>query len=196
MDLSSEGEESSTNTPSSLDQIHQPQQKDGSILFQPHRTVGIISSSQPFSLSKNKSNSHMDTFMTMPLQERFVIYKCDSLKPVLVSDQLPGTTKNQTKNNNFVTATSKGKMFHAISDASLGITVTTHAYPRWSASHTTLYKRTKCVDTRKNVQGSNWGLIQVLNLGRSKFPVSISGNKLLNEENGDSTQKMEKCCWP
>ncbi len=116
-----------------------------------------------------------------------MIYKCDSLKPVLVSNHLPGTRKkNKAKSQSSSSSSSSSsnsngeKMFHAISDSSLGITVATHAYKgRWSASHMTLYKRTKCIDTRdilgERKHRSGWGLVQVLNLGRSKFPVSKPG---------------------
>ena len=151
---------------------------DGSILFQPHRTIGLVSSSQPYSISKDKAKSHLDTFITMPLQERFVIYKCDTLKPVLVSDHLPGTRRrsftddddDDEKDQSFISKKGE-KMFHTISDSSLGITVATHAYKgRWNASHVSLYKRTKCVDTRKIVNGNDWGVVHILNLGRSKFP--------------------------
>merc|ERR1711874_375877 len=102
---------------------------DGSILFQPHRTIGLVSSSQPYSISKDKAKSHLDTFITMPLQERFVIYKCDTLKPVLVSDHLPGTRRrsftddddDDEKHQSFISKKGE-KMFHTISDSSLGIT--------------------------------------------------------------------------
>jgi U3 small nucleolar RNA-associated protein 21 len=187
-------------------------EKDGSILFQPHRTIGLISSTQPYSLSKDKSTSHLNTFLTMPLQERFVIYKCDSLKPVLVSNHLPGTKKKKSRshddnddeeegNTGF---TSKGeKMFHAISDSSLDITLTTHAYKgRFYASHATLYKRTKCIDTKEIIRGGNqaiggssssstWGIVQCLNLGRSKFPVK-KGNDDDDDYDGGH-EKMENC---
>ena len=166
------------------------QHQDGSILFQPHRTIGLISASQPYSLSRDKSTSHIDTFMTMPLQERFVIYKCDSLKPVLVSNQLPGT-KNK-KNGSLST---KGeKMFHAFSDSSLGLTVTSHAYKgRWSASHISLYKRTKCIDTKEIITSNSWGIVQVLNLGRSKFPISSNDRDSDDDLGYDRTEKVENC---
>ncbi len=200
---------------------------DGSILFQPHRTIGLISSSQPYSLAKEKAKSHLDTFITMPLQERFVIYKCDSLKPVLVSDHLPGTRKMRKDdtvgsdndedddvdlndsalgNNHSHNVSKKGeKMFHAISDSSLGVTVASHAYKgRWNASHASLYKRTKCIHTRKIIHGQNsdWGIVQVLNLGRSKFPKKQA--KHTHDEDPDDVndnqvteegvpQRMENC---
>ena len=158
----------------------------------------------------------MDTFVTVPLEERFVLYKCDALRPVLVSDHLSGTRirgHGNTRNNNTKRSSSgsgsgsgidgnkKGtgeKMYRAISDSSLGITVATHAYKgRWGASHVSLYKRQKCVDVvdimmlLKNKSGSSvssgrkssgsrksrksksaWGIVDVVHLGRSKFDVS------------------------
>eukprot|EP00551_Chaetoceros_affinis_P006608 CAMPEP_0203667298 /NCGR_PEP_ID=MMETSP0090-20130426/4163_1 /ASSEMBLY_ACC=CAM_ASM_001088 /TAXON_ID=426623 /ORGANISM="Chaetoceros affinis, Strain CCMP159" /LENGTH=1303 /DNA_ID=CAMNT_0050531417 /DNA_START=107 /DNA_END=4018 /DNA_ORIENTATION=- len=213
---SSSSEDSNTNN-NNMDIIQERNKiNDGSILFQPHRTIGLISTSQPYSISKDKTQSHLDTFVTVPLQERFVIYKCDSLKPVLVSNHLPGTKKKKKGNrksyskNSYLysssstSSSSKGeKMFHAVSDSSLGITVATHGYKgRWSASHMTLYKRTKCIDTREVVKGttsgssSGWGVVQILNLGRSRFPISkrsSSGGEGHVDAQGAGEDKMENC---
>jgi len=163
--------------------------RDGSILFQPHRTIGIISTSQPFTLSNG--TSHLDRFVTMPLQERFVIYKCDSLKPVLVSDPLKGTRGTSSSRNH-----AGEKLYEAISDSSLGVTLVTHGCKgRWSASHVTLYKRTRGIQVRKIVRGSSWGIVNVVNLGKSKFPLkghaTEDGNEMQDDEAKD--QKMENC---
>lgn len=199
-----EGETSSNTIINNKSQTQTKTNQDGSILFQPHRTIGLISTSQPYSISKDKARSHVETFVTMPLQERFVIYKCDTLKPVLVSNHLPGTKKSSKTTSSSTLSSlssSKGeKMYSAISDSSLDVTVATHAYKgRWNASHMTLYKRTKCVDTRSIVKGGGWGIVQMLNLGRSKFLVSKPSNgtgisdPMDEGEDGSNTQKMENC---
>lgn len=143
----------------------------------------------------------------MPLQERFVIYKCDSLKPVLVSDCLKGTRKSSTSGNTSSKGTGE-KLYHAISDSSLGVTVVTHGYKgRWSASHVTLYKRTRGLEVREIVRGSSWGIVNVVNLGKSKFPreVDIAGGDRDDSDaadaatdrdvdmDGDGDEKMENC---
>mmetsp|Transcript_16355 Transcript_16355/g.18647 ORF Transcript_16355/g.18647 Transcript_16355/m.18647 type:complete len:1277 (+) Transcript_16355:127-3957(+) len=184
---------------------------DGSILFQPHRTVGLISTAQPYTCSHHKaSKSHIDTFITVPLQERFVIYKCDSLKPVLVSEHLHGTRKSKTLDNFDSTKSSVAsndemihsssssggeKMFGALSDSSLGITVTTHGYKgRWSANYVTLYKRNKIIDTRMILHNKNmksWGIVNVLNLGKSKFPISKESSSNDFKQPQDDYEKDE-----
>jgi U3 small nucleolar RNA-associated protein 21 len=147
----------------------------GSILFQPHRTVGLITTSRPYSLTSG-STSHLDTFLTVPLHERFIIYKCDALQPVMVSEALC------TSKSNLSTATdSRGeKMFYAISDNSLSITVALHGYKgRWNASHATLYQRAKGIQqisiVGKKKHEQDWGIVHVQSLGRNKFDIHDNG---------------------
>lgn len=148
----------------------------GSILFQPHRTVGLITTSRPYSLTAG-STSHLDTFLTVPLHERFIIYKCDALQPVMVSDALCSSKSKHHSNS----SDSRGeKMFHAISDNSLSITVALHGYKgRWNASHATLYKRTKGIQhlsmVGKKEHEQDWGVVHVQSLGRNKFDIHDNG---------------------
>jgi U3 small nucleolar RNA-associated protein 21 len=152
----------------------------GSILFQPHRTVGLITTSRPYSLTPG-STSHLDTFLTVPLHERFIIYKCDALQPVMVSDALC-SSKPKYKHSTLSSSDSRGeKMFYAISDNSLSITVALHGYRgRWSASHATLYKRTKGIQqisiVGKKQHEDDWGIVHVQSLGRNKFDIHDNGN--------------------
>jgi len=165
----------------------------GSLLFQPHRTVGLLCTSAPFSFSAG-SNS-FDSFITVPQQERFVIYKCDTLRPVLVSDSLPSSipwSYNKDKQGTYdaysfqqdshhpTSSSSKNKnvqrecMYHAITDTSLSITVAAHGNNH--ATHASLYKRTKVLhslpivrqDKKKPFSSSSWGITQIISLGRSK----------------------------
>ena len=162
---------------------------EGSILFQPHRTIGLISTSQPFTLSNG--TSHLDRFITMPLQERFVIYKCDTIKPVLVSDCLQGTRK-QIDDEKFGISAAGERLHYAVSESSLGITVATHGYKgRWSASHASLYKRTKVIDFKSIAKNSSWGIVNVVNLGKSKFPVEVEKDND-DDEFEDSDEEMEE----
>ena len=70
----------------------QPTYRDVSRLLQPHRTNGKICSSDRFQVSSHSGTwTYVDAFVTIPLDERIVVYKCDSLKSVLVSNSLPST---------------------------------------------------------------------------------------------------------
>lgn len=85
-------------------------------------------------------------------------------------------------------------MHCAISDSSMGLTVTTHGHgARWKASHVSLYKRTKVIDCRcivrggskKNKSSSTWGIVNVVNLGRSQFPRDQDQLGTKNTVNGE-----------
>jgi U3 small nucleolar RNA-associated protein 21 len=105
-------------------------------------------------------------------------------------------------------------MYHAISDSSLNLTVATHSYKgRWGASHLSLYKRNKRLDIRsiipkssgKNSSNSSWGIVDVVNLGRSQFDVSgefekdqregdgVDMEMDMDESQGQGGEKMENC---
>lgn len=118
---------------------------------------------------------------------------------MLVSDCLSSTRKHRGRSKKGTGAgadagSSAGeKMYHAISDSSLAITVATHAFKgRWGASHLSLYKRNKRVDIRsilpKGKTSSSWGIVDVINLGRSQFDVSDE----LAKENDDGIKNGEE----
>ena len=169
--------------------MNSKQQSGGSLLFQPHRTLGVLCTSSPFSFAAG-SNS-LDSFITVPQQERFVIYRCDTLRPVLVSDALPssapltqdihGTYAYSSELQNPLVHKRKKVhqefMYHAVTDTSLSITVATHGNTTLDrATHASLYKRTKVIHSlqivRKNTKvvkaSCRWGITQVISLGRSQ----------------------------
>jgi len=155
-----------------LVQSSNSQRSNESRYFQPHRTIGLVTTSKPFSFSPNASTSTLDTFITVPLLDRFVLYRCDSLRPVLVSDSLPSS--------NYQTGKKRGeeRMHSAISDSSLSVTVATHS-PRSfnNATHATLYNRTKVVMSKVIARSKTWAIVDTINLGRSKFQHSNGKNE-------------------
>lgn len=167
-----------------------------SILFQPHRTVGLITTSRPFSLTSG-STSHRDTFLTVPLHERFVIYKCDALQPVMVSDALCSSTFGTTKSK---TSNATEEMLYAVSDNSLSITVAIHKRKgNWKTNgpSATLYKRNKVIEQlsilpKEQEDKQDWSIVHVINLGRSKFDC---GKEKRNRDESTTTNTpiMENC---
>lgn len=67
-------------------------------------------------------------------------------------------------------------MHRAVSDASLSVTVCTHSRSkRRNATHVSLYRRTKIMHTISFFKANSgdcgrWGIVNVVNLGRNKFP--------------------------
>ena len=119
--------------------------------------------------------------------ERFIIYKCDSLRPVLVSDSLPSTLISKSKkSSSLLNYSERGERMHsATSDTTLDITFTTHSHSsKRLATHATLYKRTKPIQTLKVIEQNhkeNWGIVQALSLGRGKYPVANDNSDESNE---------------
>ncbi|KAL7517489.1 hypothetical protein ACHAWX_002406 [Stephanocyclus meneghinianus] len=162
-------------------------------LFQPHRSLGLLTAASPhkihstgvlspsasiFTSQRGKfhlepqGKSSLDTFVTVPLGDRFQIMNCSKLVPVMVSRSLPpsavhhrrgGTSRfkqsaafdsGRVGKNNTNYHESGGldeeEMHQAISDSSLSITVVTHG-PKMlgRAVSITLYQRTRplvCLD--------------------------------------------------
>jgi len=153
---------------------------DGSRLFQPHRTIGLVTSSRPFALTSGfggQSSTSIDAHVTVPLLERFVTYKCDALRPIMVSDALPSSSRVSSQKTNRSSGESGGggleRMFYAISDSALSITIAAHS-SKQNATHATLYWRQvvrKCIRICRETGTKNnkWGIVDVLDLGRSKF---------------------------
>lgn len=139
----------------------------GSLLYQPHRTIGIITYNKPFYLSENNRTS-IDTFITLPFNDRFIMYKCDALRPVIVSDRLVSSL-NPRKNDRPKLSGEEGDiMHHSIFDSSLSITVTTHSsLKKHYATHVTLFRRTVVKATIMICSAHKWGIIKIINLGRS-----------------------------
>ncbi|KAL7544274.1 hypothetical protein ACHAWF_010216, partial [Thalassiosira exigua] len=125
-------------------------------LFQPHRTLGLLTAASPrsggsgaasdlaspsASLFRSRagkfhlqppSTSSDDAFVTVPIGDRFQIVTVSKLVPVLVSRALPPSAAHHRggKKANARPGASRGggeeELHRAISDASLSITVATH----------------------------------------------------------------------
>jgi len=152
-------------------------------LFQAHRTIGLVTTCHPYTVSSGTSS--LDTFVTVPLLERFVIYKCDSLQPVLVSDCLPSSTSSGRGGVE--------QMHHVVSDSSLSITLATHSSST-RATHATLYKRTKIVSKKAitSTSSKSWGIVHVVNLGKSKFPKETVAAKEEEEEGNEEDEEKKE----
>ncbi|KAL3809143.1 hypothetical protein ACHAXA_007246, partial [Cyclostephanos tholiformis] len=144
-------------------------------LFQPHRTLGLLTSSRP-RMSDNRRSSlfssnfgkfHLqgrtqssdESFLTVPIGERFQILTLSKLVPVLVSRALPPSAAHHRRRRR---SSRGGEGSHryeggdeeeahkAVSDSSLSVTVATHG-PRvlGRAVSVTLFSRTRpiaCLD--------------------------------------------------
>ena len=184
-------------------------------LFQPHRTLGLLTpdasrspSSRLFRSQHGKfhlepqAHSSEETFVTVPLGERFQIITLSKLVPVLVSRALPPSAEHHRPT---VVAAGNGtgcsgagggeeEMHRAVSDSSLSITVTTHG-PKsiGRAVSITLYSRTRplvCLDAfpflaagrlSRKKEASSWGIVDVIPLGKQR--VAMSGEKEGKKEN-------------
>ena len=148
-------------------------------LFQPHRSLGLLTAAHPAANAKNLSyspSSHLflskrgkfhlqpqgqsseETFVTVPLGERFQIFTISKLVPTLVSRALPPSSEHHrmrvmrsidTSNAQY-SGGDEEEMHQAISDSSLSVTVATHG-PKLlgRAVSVTLYSRTRplvCLD--------------------------------------------------
>ncbi|KAL3799459.1 hypothetical protein HJC23_013914 [Cyclotella cryptica] len=156
-------------------------------LFQPHRSLGLLTAASPhknhltgvispsaalFTSHKGKfhlepqGKSSLETFVTLPLGDRFQIMNCSKLVPVMVSRSLPPSAEHHRRggissfkqsassNSNAVGDNTTNyhksggldeeEMHQAISDSSLSITVATHG-PKMlgRAVSITLFQRTR-----------------------------------------------------
>eukprot|EP00579_Thalassiosira_antarctica_P013175 CAMPEP_0201933966 /NCGR_PEP_ID=MMETSP0903-20130614/32672_1 /ASSEMBLY_ACC=CAM_ASM_000552 /TAXON_ID=420261 /ORGANISM="Thalassiosira antarctica, Strain CCMP982" /LENGTH=294 /DNA_ID=CAMNT_0048474055 /DNA_START=46 /DNA_END=926 /DNA_ORIENTATION=+ len=186
-------------------------------LFQPHRSLGLLTAATPTSTIKSQTNSpssqlfqsqkgkfHLqpqalsseETFVTVPLGERFQIMTLSKLVPVMVSRALPPSASHHRP----LLTGDAGKMYkggdeeemhQAVSDSSLSITVATHG-PKVTgrAVSITLYSRTRplvCLDAfpflddGKKKKKNRWGIVDVVHLGKQR--VAMSGEKEGKMEN-------------
>ncbi|KAL3806106.1 hypothetical protein ACHAXA_007617 [Cyclostephanos tholiformis] len=185
-------------------------------LFQPHRTLGLLTSSRP-RMSDNRRSSlfssnfgkfHLqgrtqssdESFLTVPIGERFQILTLSKLVPVLVSRALPPSAAHHRRRRR---SSRGGEGSHryeggdeeeahkAVSDSSLSVTVATHG-PRvlGRAVSVTLFSRTRpiaCLDAfpfARRVDAKKrgtWGIVDVIDLGRHR--VDMRGEKEGRSEN-------------
>eukprot|EP00978_Attheya_sp_CCMP212_P017453 scaffold46509_cov54-Attheya_sp.AAC.2 len=140
-------------------------------LFQPHRTVGLLTTNAPYSLSPLASSS-AEAFCTIPIGDRFQIVNTQKLAPVLVSQAVPGGGGHQ--------------IAHTYSDDALSTTLVTHG-PTLSgdscvmARHLTLYKRTQPIHSIAIAPNKHWNIVDMIGLGRTK--VDMHGEKEGKQEN-------------
>ncbi|KAL9191150.1 hypothetical protein ACHAXT_000856 [Thalassiosira profunda] len=188
-------------------------------LFQPHRSLGLLTASSPSKSNKahspsarlfraHKGKFHLgqhaqsseETFVAVPLGERFQILTVSKLVPVLVSRALPPSAEHHRSANKGGSGggdtsgvTSSGQygggdeeeMHRAISDSSLQITVATHGPKSLGrAVSATLYARTRplvCLDAFPFLEGKSrktrdkWGIVDVIQLGKKR--VAMKGEK-------------------
>jgi hypothetical protein len=191
-------------------------------LFQPHRSLGLLTSTTKSSratsasaclYSSQKGKFHLEpqgkssdeSFVTVPLGDRFQILNCSKLVPVLVSRPLPPSSGHHRKGrSNLKSKVDKRtgdkmsyheaggldeeEMYQAISDSSLNVTVVTHG-PKLlgRAVSITLYARTRplvCVDAfpfAAKKRKSRWGIVDVIQLGKQR--VEMHGEKEGKMEN-------------
>jgi len=199
-------------------------------LFQPHRSLGLLTaaspinstssfikksspSSQLFQSQKGKfhlqpqAQSSEETFVTVPLGERFQILTLSKLVPVLVSRALPPSashhrpflSKGDVDDGNNYKGGDEEELHQAFSDSSLSITVATHG-PKLTgrAVSVTLYSRTRplvCLDAfpflndgqqsskkkKKSRKKNLWGIVDVIPLGKQR--VAMTGEKEGKMEN-------------
>ena len=189
-------------------------------LFQPHRSLGLLTAAHPAANAKNLSYSpssylflskrgkfHLqpqaqsseETFVTVPLGERFQILTISKLVPTLVSRSLPPSSehhrmsvmRSSDTSNAQYSGGDEEEMYQAISDSSLSVTVATHG-PKLlgRAVSITLYSRTRplvCLDAfpylaeRKTGRKNRWGIVDMINLGKRRM--AMTGEKEGKMEN-------------
>ena len=185
---------------------------DGSRLYYPHHTLGLVASRHRFHL-QNHGGSSDTAFATVPLGDRFHVYRCgEGLRCVLVGEGLPrsggaagrgGGGKSRRGNT---PPSSSGKsgipevMAHVISDASLQVALCVHGPRRRRPATVTLYHRTSAVQSvavygggdsngsrsKKEArrQGGRWGIADVIQLGKVKVDAgTIDAEKAGSTEN-------------
>ncbi|KAL7469361.1 hypothetical protein ACHAXS_009623 [Conticribra weissflogii] len=193
-------------------------------LFQPHRSLGLLTAACAQnaigavrnSLSTNLFQAQMgkfhlqhqaassdETFVTVPLGDRFQIVTVSKLVPVLVSRTLPPSKQyyreQKKENKNHVKNIQGGdeeEMHQVISDSSLSISVATHGPKSLGrAVSITLFERTRPIQQldafpflapeKKNNKNKRrlhgWGIVDVVHLGKQK--VVMHGEKEGKVEN-------------
>jgi len=164
------------------------QQQDdlgSSRLFQPHRSLGLLTaatssslhhqqqqytspSAQLFTSKRGKfhlqpqSKSSNDTFVTIPIGNQFQIMNIGKLIPVLVSRALPPSPSinyNSNKVQSSIDSSNEEEMYQVMSDSSLSISIATHGPKKIGrATSITLYSRTRpivCLDAFPFLNNSN-----------------------------------------
>jgi len=140
-------------------------------LFVPHRTVGIVTSGKGFTYN----NAGNETFLSVPIGDRFQMIRCDKLVPVLVSEALPLPT-NLNNNRTISRKSSKMELHYIVSDPSLQISVA--AYGRSNAGRCTnvaLYNRVKVLKAINIFEQLNitskkkMSIVQMMKLGKIKM---------------------------
>lgn len=189
-------------------------------LFQPHRSLGMLTAAhlkhksnatsslktmnnaRLFSFQRGKfhlqpqGSSSDESFVTVPLGDRFQIMSLSKLVPVMVSRALPPSASHHRRVKKGTTKYEGGdeeEAHQAMSDSSLSVTVVTHG-PKVSgrAVSITLYSRTRpigCLDAfpflsklEKSLKKSNsWGIVDMIHLGKQR--VAMSGEKEGKMEN-------------
>jgi U3 small nucleolar RNA-associated protein 21 len=195
-------------------------------LFQPHRSLGLLTAATPSSANKSSKTSssysasaqlftsqkgkfHLqpqatsseETFVTVPLGERFQIMTLSKLVPVLVSRALPPSAEHHRLLKTSATTTNKKEgykggdeeeMHQAISDSSLNITLVTHG-PKITgrAVSITMYSRTRPIvsldafpflkNGKSKKRHNVWGIVGVVQLGKTR--VAMTGEKEGKMEN-------------
>lgn len=190
-------------------------------LFQPHRSLGLLTAAHPATNARNLSyspssnlfqskrgkfhlqphgHSSEETFVTVPLGERFQILTISKLVPTLVSRALPPSSNHHRKrmmqssdimSNAQYSGGDEEEMHQAISDSSLSVTIATHG-PKLlgRAVSITMYSRTRplvCLDAfpflaaKKKSRKNRWGIVDMIHLGKQR--IAMTGEKEGKMEN-------------
>jgi U3 small nucleolar RNA-associated protein 21 len=152
--------ESSDESAASNDKQQQDTALQGaSRLFSPYRTLGIVSSGAPYHVETHSNSTN--ALVTLPIGERFHVFSCDKLQPVLVSQAVSG-----------------GTISHLVADSSLSITIVAHGAKNCSVS---LFQRTRPIHTLPKLASKAWSVVDMLHLGKTK--VTMTGEKEGSVEN-------------
>ena len=145
---------------------------DGSKLYYPFHTLGLITSRHKFHLQNHGASSDT-SFVTVPLGDRFHVYKCDGLRCVMVGEGLPKSGRSAAATRNNVNKSGIPEvMSHVVSDASLQVTLCVHGPKAKRPTTVTLYRRTSAIRTtslygRSKIR-NGWGVCDVIQLGKVK----------------------------
>jgi len=175
-----------------VQQQQQTQQYFGmSRLFAPYRTLGVVSSGRPFHLIPHQSSQ--SAMACVPIGDRFQLLGTDKLQPLLVSQAVPNNHENRSSTTSNRRPSQQHsriqEISHAVSDATLSITLVTHGTANSQIFDTvTLYHRTRPLETRSLLQkyrskrrNLKWSVQAVLHTGRIKM--DMVGEKEGRKEN-------------
>lgn len=172
---------------------------DGSKLYYPFHTLGLITSRHRFHLQNHGASSET-SFVTVPLGDRFHVYKGDGLRCVMVGEGLPksggkvsgsgGGSSSGTSRRSKSKSGTPEEMAHVISDASLQVTLCVHGPKRSRPASVTLYSRTKAIRSlavygRSKVRGG-WGISDVIQLGK----VKVDAGRINEEKEGSKENAL------